>query len=202
MLVELYKRVVGGTWMNGALDNQYRIEMVDGVAEVTFMGSVSWVDWISNFMFWKRPYRDMPVKWYAHAGFLESWKALKDEIVDGLRGCRCVRVYGYSRGAAIAVLAYEWFRFNGYEVEGVVFGCPRVLAFRRGSEVADRFATLTVYQNKGDIVTHVPFRWMGYKHVGHVVTLSPLERRMWRAYWHLIPQYQKELEVLDNAATK
>jgi len=191
-LVDLFRRIVSGSWVNGAIDTQYRLTVTGDVAEIVFMGSVSWVDWISNFMFWKVPYKDMPVKWRAHAGFLDSWKAVKDEIINGLHGCRCVKVYGYSRGAAIAVLAHEWFAFNGYAVETRVFGCPRAIACKPDSAMLERFKTLHVYNNKGDIVTMLPPKLFGYKDVGNIVRLGT-GFRIPCAKWHLIPQYETEL---------
>jgi len=191
-LVDIYKRIIAGPWTNGALDNQYRLTINNGIAELVIMGSVSWVDWVSNFMFWKVPYRDMPVKWRAHAGFLEAWKSIKDEIVEKLQECKQIKVYGYSRGAAIAVLAHEWFAFNGYDVETRVFGCPRAIACKKDSVVLERFRTLYVYNNKGDIVTMLPPKLFGYIDVGNIVRLGT-GFRFPCAKWHLIPQYIKEL---------
>lgn len=188
----VFEDIIDGLWINGAKDTQYRLTIKDDVATLVFMGSVSWVDWISNFMFWKVPYRDMGVKWYAHAGFLDAWKAVKDEILEGLHGCRCVQIFGYSRGAAIAVLAHEWFAFNGYEVQSIVYGCPRALAFKGGSEVIERFRTLTVVNNRGDIVTMLPPKLFGYKDVGACIKLGS-GVRFPCAKWHLIPAYRKEL---------
>ena len=189
----VFEDIIDKPWKNGPLDNQYCVTpQADGSVDIVFMGSVSWVDWISNFMFWKTPYKDMVVPWKAHAGFLEAWKSLKDIIVDELHGCRCVNVFGYSRGAAIAVLAHEWFVYNGYEVNTMVFGCPRVIAGKHSKAILDRFQTLTRYTNKGDIVTMIPPKLFGYTHVGSNVQLGT-GVRFPGAKWHLIPAYRKEL---------
>lgn len=190
---DVFMQMVTGSWVNGAMDTQYRVERHKEKTVITFMGSVSWVDWISNFMFWKVPYKDMAEKWYAHAGFLEAWKAVRDEIVALVDKSLPVEVYGYSRGGGIAILAFEWFRYNGYSVQGMVFGAPRAVAFRKDSRIAERFLGLISYKNRGDIVTMLPPSLFGYKSVGASIRLGK-GIRLPRTYWHLVPQYIEELK--------
>ena len=125
-------------------------------------------DWKNNFDFPAKPYRDMEDKWYAHRGFLKVWKViephLKEAIMDPDIGY--IRIYGYSHGAAIALLCHEYCKYHRPDLDilGYGFGAPRVIWGFPNKRVKERFKGFTVIRNKRDIVTHLPPAILGFRH--------------------------------------
>ena len=76
-----------------------------------------------------------------------------------------IRVYGFSQGGAIAVLAHECIRYHMPDrlIVTKTWGAPRVVAF--GGRIKSRFNGLIQIQNRGDIVPHLPPWVFGYSHV-------------------------------------
>ncbi len=133
-------------------------------------------DWLNNFDFPAKPYRDMGNKWYAHRGFLKVWKVIEPHLESAIKdpNIKTINIAGYSHGAAIALLCHEYCKYNrpGCEVTGVGFGCPRVIWGFLKAPVKKRFEGFTVIRNKRDIVTHVPPAIFGYRHPDGVLKLD------------------------------
>lgn len=125
-------------------------------------------DWLNNFNFPAKPYRDMDDKWYCHRGFRKVWKVIEPHLVSAIKDLDIeeIDIGGYSHGAAIALLCYEYCKYNrpDCKVTGVGFGCPRVIWGFLKTPVKRRFEGFTVVRNKRDIVTHVPPAIFGYRH--------------------------------------
>lgn len=167
--LELYQKAIHAKGAVAGNETQYKVTFDDDTVYLAIEGSVQKQDWKFNFDFWVAPYKDMPVKWYTHRGFAKAWKLARDQIAADvmavLEGRKLVCL-GYSHGAALALLAHEYFLFAGVQVETHVFGCPRALWLPR-KVIRERFDQCHLYQNRGDIVTMVPFWLLGYRHVGH-----------------------------------
>lgn len=138
---------------------------------VLFQESNGKLDWRANFAFAARPYKDMNEKWWCHRGFLRMWKACEEQLEATLLNPEVtdITIAGYSHGAALAVLCHEWCVFHrpdiAASIHGYGFGCPRVL-WRANKKVLDRWCNFTVVRCCKDLVTHLPPRLFGYKHVG------------------------------------
>ena len=81
-----------------------------------------------------------------------------------------ITVVGYSHGAALALLCYDYIYDRRPDLRGNLagygFGSPRV--FKRGhssSSLRERFESFHYYTNRGDIVTHLPLWLFGFRHV-------------------------------------
>lgn len=48
---------------------------------IYFQGSNSITDWVRNFMFPAKPYKDMEIPYRVHRGFLAAWKTVEDIII-------------------------------------------------------------------------------------------------------------------------
>ena len=48
---------------------------------IYFQGSNSISDWVRNFMFPSKPYKDMKIPYRVHRGFLAAWKEVEDIII-------------------------------------------------------------------------------------------------------------------------
>jgi len=166
-IYQRFLRAINGPWETAGLDVQFSIVDLGETAEISFQGSVSPFDWRSNFDFFVEPYREMPVRWLAHKGFVLAYKSVRDQIIERIKSKKNVTILGYSRGGALAQLCHEDIAFNlpGISLESYVFGAPRVL-WMPPFEVRERFYGLMRFENVGDIVPHIPPAWTGYRHVG------------------------------------
>ena len=147
---------------------------------VCFQGSNGLTDWLHNFL--AIPSRVQPYRgcnWWAHKGFARVWRSGNDAVIldarelwekfrnSGPDGAPYELVFcGFSHGAALAQLAAEdyGFRFGG-RPRCVCFGSPK-LAW--GDDAVAHLQTsidLANWINRADVVTTVPLRGWGYRHV-------------------------------------
>lgn len=133
-------------------------------------------DWRNNFDFPARPYRNMQDRWFCHRGFLRVWKSIEPYLQNKIFDLSVskIDIIGYSHGAAVALLCYEYVKFNrpDVEVSGVGFGCPRVFWGFSRRAVLQRFDGFVVVRNGRDLVTHVPPALFGFRHVGKVLKIG------------------------------
>lgn len=160
-------------------------------------------DWLNNFDFPAKPYRDMENKWYAHRGFLRVWKVIEPHLEAAIKDItvETINIAGYSHGAAIALLCHEYCKFNrpDCKVTGVGFGCPRVIWGCLNEPVKKRFEDFMVVRNKRDIVTHVPPAIFGYRHTEELLRVddgNPLNS----VDAHRPEEYTKSLLYYEEAA--
>jgi hypothetical protein len=161
---------------------------------IYFQGSNQITDWVRNFLFGKKPYKDMTIPYKVHRGFLAAWKEVEDIIINKITEkeiitditkpwkdvnqikykWKYITVVGYSHGGALAGFCHEcvWFwrpdlREKG--LEGYGFEAPRFYAgYHVKKELKERWATFKVIRNNSDIVTHCPPVIFGYSHVGEI----------------------------------
>lgn len=166
--LETFNATIHGPWTTSGDDVQWRLDE-DGLF---FQCSRSRSDWLHNFDFAVTPYKNMPSKWYAHAGFVRLWKSAADEIMKAIDGRIPRIVAGYSQGGALATLAHEAILWeSGIQPETITFGSPRVVWASR--KVLPRFSGVFNYRNRGDIIPHLPPVIMGYRHVGENENIGP-----------------------------
>lgn len=153
---------------------------------IYFQGSNSITDWVRNFLFPAKPYKDMKITYRVHRGFLAAWKEVEDIIIDKITAkanngnfyWKEIVVVGYSHGGALAALCHEccWFwrpdlREKG--LEGFGFEAPRVYGgFRVKKELKERWEHFTVIRTNNDLVTHCPPRLVGFTHVGNLLKIK------------------------------
>lgn len=179
------------TW-NIERDIQIRIEKQDKKVFIYFQGSSTGIDWRVNFTFWIKPYKRMETTWYAHRGFVVSYKSIRDRILEEIEGAEEVHVSGFSQGAAYAIMTHEDLKFNNYNVKTVAYAPPRVFWFWNNKKIEERFEDLTLVINRGDIVTKVPFWIFGYRHNGKKLKIG---KRFRIPHWkhHYPIEYEKNL---------
>lgn len=175
-LKELFRKILRAKYTHLDNDASYCCKRDGDTLHIYFEWSNSKEDWINNFDFPAKPYRDMTDKWYAHRGFLKVWKTiepyLQAEICDST--IKKIIIGGYSHGAAIALLCHEYCKFNrpDIEIEGYGFGSPRVLWGPVRKAVKDRFKGFVVIRNNNDIVTHLPPLVFGFRNVGTMLVVG------------------------------
>lgn len=157
-------------------DASYFIERNGDKLEIYFEWSNGKTDWMNNFDFPAKPYRDMKDSWYCHRGFLKVWKSIEPYVEEYIfdLSINKVEIVGYSHGGAIAQLCYEYVRFHrpDIDVRGWGFGAPRVVWGRVGSIVRKRFEGFVTVINANDIVTKLPPKWLGYRHIGSTLQIN------------------------------
>lgn len=181
-ILEMFKRCVsiGKSYLHTEINTgSYFVEHDDDTLYIYFQGSNGDIDWKNNFDFGAEPYKDMSIKWKAHRGFVRVWKEIEPFVKNDIMNptVKKINVVGYSHGAALAVLAHEYAWFNRKDIRDNIFGYgfepPRVFCGRKiPDELAPRWENFSVFRNGEDLVTHVPPRLFGYKHVGNFVHLN------------------------------
>lgn len=148
---------------------------------VCFQGSWGFTDWLMNFMFRLIkvvPYSSMskksPIK--THYGFIKQYKLVRDRLRVDLNSLaqqygKPNNIYftGHSLGGALAVLASLDHQYHGFvtqdRIQMINFGSPKVGNKYFQESFNNRIIHSTRYVNGGDLVSLVPFDWMGYKGV-------------------------------------
>ena len=187
-LLDYFNESINADWETGALDTQFSLTEKDGETFLKFQWSSSTSDWLNNFDFPVVPYKNTPVKWYAHRGFVRTWHAVRDTILERIRTTR-VTVLGFSRGGGIAQLAHEDLEFHKLDVHTYTFGAPRVV-WKPPKIIHDRFDGLINICAYGDIITHLPPKILGYSDLNRLVAG---EKRPISAAAHYPENYQKVL---------
>ena len=154
---------------------------------IYFQGSNSISDWVRNFMFPAKPYKDMDITYRVHRGFLAAWKSVEDIIIEKVKEIdkpllcyrwRHIIVVGYSHGGALAGFCHEcvWFhrpdlREDG--LEGYGFEAPRFYAgYKVKKELRERWEHFKVIRTNNDLVTHCPPTIFGFCHVGSLLRIK------------------------------
>lgn len=175
-LYQMYQDCLAQSYISVENDGDYAIKKCGDTLKIYFEWSNGETDWKNNFAFAVKPYKDMQIKWRCHRGFLKVWKSIKPYIKEDILNpeVRKIEIVGYSHGAAIAQLCYEYVKFNRPDVEvvGVGFGAPRVFWGFVKKEIKNRFKDFIVVRNGNDIVTHVPPRLFGFRHLGKVLKIG------------------------------
>src|SRR5574344_50243 len=175
-LSEMFKAVNSQSWQTTGHDVQYAFLREDSQLTIYFEGSSSKIDWTRNFMFSKRPYKDMADPYRVHRGFLAAWKEVEDTILAQIAdtSVNSIRIVGYSHGAALAAFCHECCWFHRPDIRnniiGVGFEAPRIYAgFRVKASLLERWNNFFVIRNNTDMVTHLPPWIFGYCHVGNII---------------------------------
>lgn len=173
--LELYRACLQQKYIHTSDDVSYSITY-NGTMTIYFQWSNSFKDWIKNFDFPVKPYKRMQNVWYVHRGFGKAWKSIEDTIGLYILACNPQKIVcvGYSHGAPLSALCHEYCKFNfpDIKVTGYGFGSPRVLWGRYTPELLSRWDDFTVIRNYDDIVTHLPPKIFGYRHVGNMIDLT------------------------------
>lgn len=163
----------------GPLHERVLIVPTGGVVFVVVRGTINRAQWFSNGNFIKQ---DLPIEHGAmsHRGFYHGLMSVFDAAMEHLRIWRARRVVlvGHSRGAGMAINLALMLRMTGKRIEEIhLFGCPRTLN-KAGALLFARYfpANCWNWVCNNDTVFRVPFRWMGFRHVGQIMYFDPNDR--------------------------
>lgn len=189
----------------------------EGVLKIYFEQSNGAQDWLNNLNFRAKVCCDDDTSsvWYCHGGFLSAWNYVKDFVYkavnDNLNRLERVTVIGFSHGAGLSVLCHEFIyrSFPGLRerLQTYAFGCPKVYAgCEKGTDISERWRTFFVIRNTDDIVTHLPPSFLGYSHVGNIISIG--KRGKYSCYdcpdinAHRPENYVRELSDLSNGVSE
>ncbi len=187
----------------------FKVENVEGrfgiVSEdpdtlyIVFRGSDGKKDWLDNIRFWKKevrkstPYKDVNKKIKVHNRFMWQYKQVRKIIHDEIkeRKPNKIIVLGHSLGGALTTLCSLdiEFNFNMIYVSAVTFGSPRVGNRHFKKSYNKRVPDSIRVVNGKDIVTKVPFGWMGFH---HVAVLHKIGKRSWYKLFSVTDHYPQE----------
>ena len=182
---------VGG-WKEVGDDVNYKFVEKGDILYIYFQGSNSITDWVRNFLFPAKPYKDMGIPYRVHRGFLSAWKEVEDIIINKITEkiyykpstrweykWKHIIVVGYSHGGALAAFCHEcvWFHRpdmrNNFALEGYGFEAPRIYAgWHVKKELKERWATFKVIRCNNDVVTHCPPWLFRFIHVGKIIKIK------------------------------
>lgn len=202
-LYTLFERCLSARYRQVENAANFAFERKGDTLYIFFQQSHGSEDWENNLDFPIKPYSRMGDGcWYAHRGFLRVWKAVEPYMAPAIadRSIKQAVVVGYSHGAALAVFCHEYFWYHRpnlrHQLQGVGFGCPRVVWGVLPKGVQTRWANFTVLRNIDDVVTHLPPAALGYRHVGNLLEIGAKGRYSdWDA--HKAKNIEKELRRND-----
>jgi hypothetical protein len=100
-------------------------------------GPVSKLDWMQNFTFWKKPYRNMDALFFVHRGIFKKYESVKDELWEYIKEAGAYdyvyRGYGFSQGGTIVGYFHEDSVYRGRLIKSYAFARLKGLGYGMGS---------------------------------------------------------------------
>lgn len=153
-------------------DVNYAFLQEDDILYIFFQGSSSWLDWVRNFLFTKKIYKEFRV----HRGFYNAYSEARNIILDKVYNLYShelkIVVVGYSHGSSLCTLCLEdlVYHFPLLNIKGYAFESPRCV--KAPKEIRERWKNLTRIQTNWDIVCHCPPKFLGYTNVGSEIKIK------------------------------
>ena len=156
------------------LRSKFKITIENSKLYITFQGSNGKFDWMSDLNFFKKkvkPYGNEDTDIEIHGGFYEQYQIVRQFIHEQLEGLykdfNEIIVNGHSLGSAIAVLCAIDIQYNypNRLISIYGFGSPRVGNRAFTKSYKKRISEIYEFRYNEDVVTKVPYEWMGFRHV-------------------------------------
>jgi hypothetical protein len=167
----------------------------DGILFIFFEGSVDFIDWINDFIFFRKriPYKGTNKKIRVHSGFLSSYLLVRDKIQELAKDVTDIVISGHSLGGAVAHLAGLDIQYNFPEknLNIVTFAAPRLGTKKFAESFNRRVGDVTeAFENYGDVVPHLPFKLMFFADTVQKTYIgNPKHRRRIKFKNHLASRY-------------
>ncbi|MBR2024616.1 MAG: hypothetical protein IKA02_02265, partial [Clostridia bacterium] len=130
----LFDKLLNANYTHVENSGDYATERCGNTLFIYLESSNGSEDWKNNFDFpikFNKRKGDIPFR--CHRGFLRVWESIKPHLIDAITDTEVdkIIVAGFSHGAALAVLCFEYVWYFREDIrdkiEGYAFGCPRVL---------------------------------------------------------------------------
>ncbi len=177
-LEKLFRACLDAKYFTVEDSGSFSLEPRSGTLFVFFEKSEGAEDWYNNLDFSASAVAyNTESEWRCHSGFLRVWKSILPHIKGALLDLdfREIVTVGYSHGAALALLCHEYIWYNRPDLRGKIFtfafGCPRVI-YGRVDRERERWQGFYVIRNLDDIVTHLPPKIFGCRHMGKMLKIG------------------------------
>lgn len=163
-------------------------------------------DWMNNLSYRSVSVGRKDEEWFCHEGFWRVWQSILPHLEPMVLNpaTRKIITVGYSHGAALALLCHEYIGYLRKDLEeqreGYGFGCPRVIWGTVPGE-GRRWKNFYVVRNIDDAITHLPPRFLGYRHVGRLIQIGRSGRYS-AIEAHMADNYIRELIVAESECDK
>lgn len=204
-LRELFLSCLEANYLHVEEGASYAVVRDGDLLYIFFEKSNGQEDWVNNLSYHAVPF-GRGESWFCHEGFLKVWHAVLPYLENLLKSpsVRRVITVGYSHGAAVALLCHEYLVYARPDLEESIetygFGCPRVI-WGTVPEEGRRWRNFFVIRNIDDAVTHLPPKFLGYRHVGRLITVG--KKGLYSGIdAHRAENYLRELEKAEMTAEK
>ncbi len=188
-LLRLFRTCLDADYVTVADSGSFALYRNGGTLYVFFEKSNGAIDWYNNLDFAAVSHargesgekgtlgRVSEDDFLCHGGFLRVWNSILPYIEGALLDLSFDRIVtvGYSHGAALALLCHEYLWYHRRDLrgraQGFGFGCPRVV-YGRAPREDERWRGFYVIRNLDDLVTHLPPRAFGFRHVGKLIEIG------------------------------
>ena len=174
---------------------------------ITFRGSDDGEDWASNFDMSEELFMNFKF----HGGFVDEFNKLLAVEEGGVNkfeefltrcGGKKLQLVGHSLGGAIADVASMWISANYPSIDYEIFtaGQPRPLLSDSISSLSSTQLSKKKYRvaADGDLVTGVPYPWMGFSHMPYGCVYHCYFYLTWRGWEEECAAYRAEEKNHDN----
>ncbi|KAL2151865.1 hypothetical protein VTH82DRAFT_5049 [Thermothelomyces myriococcoides] len=155
------------------------VDPVDENIVISFRGSSSVQNWITDFDFIQVSCDDLVSGCQVHRGFNRAWEEVSGALLDGLAAATAahpnykIAVTGHSLGGAVATVTAAHIRAAGYAADLYTYGSPRV-----GNEAFVDFVTKQAgaeyrITHADDPVPRLPPIWLNYRHTSPEYWIDP-----------------------------
>lgn len=168
---ELFKIVAHADYQTVGLSLDYTIETIDGRACLFFQQSSQNEDWVHNFEFVAKVYKNQENHMRVHHGFAKVWKSANDQIMSEFieavkKSKKKPLIAGWSFGGAMCQLAAEDFFYRTeIRADVVTFGAPKISADKKTAAHISSCGDFLQFAQRNDIVTKCPpLPWFHHVH--------------------------------------
>lgn len=144
-------------------DLDYQVKEIEGRAVLIFQPSANIRDWINNFDFPAKVYKNQESAMRIHRGYGKVWKSGNDQIMSEFISMaqslsdKPALIIGWSFGGAMSVLAAEDYHYRTKAIPIVItFGAPKVAANKKTRDYLYSIGAFYQYADNNDIVPRMP----------------------------------------------
>lgn len=158
----------------------------------TFWGRVknAW-DVVRDLRIFPWPVRIQDTEYHGHSGFVRGATRIFKKVRHSYQPNRPINVVGHSLGGALALVVGLLLASNGFVVNIITFGAPRV--FFSKITIPEN-CSITMYRNGRDIVTHVPLG----RHPVKPVCIGKALCWHWNWHDHSIMRYVSAIQTREQ----
>lgn len=152
-----------------------QVDNENKIVRLIFEQSKSKRDWINNFAFPIKPYKNQKNVLLVSRGYARAYKSCNDKIqelfikkVNENKNYK-IEISGWSFGGAMAILAAEDFYYRSNKKANVItFGTPKILFGKKSKEhILESVESIKQYCNINDLVIYLP-PFLFYKHINKI----------------------------------